>query len=79
MYVKLNALLVILVGVIVTLLSDVTIMSSEAELGSIADVIGTEQIRYCNCPLVPEKKPLGCNEIPGGRTIEKYTQYLNNV
>jgi len=74
--VKLNALLVILVGVTVILLSDVTMLSEFnqvncTESGSIAEVIVTEQIRSCICPTVPEKKPLGCNEIPGVGTIEK--------
>ena len=74
MYVKLNALLVMLVDVTVTLLSDVTMLSefnqvSSTESGSIADVMVTEQIRSCICPIVLEKKPLGCNEIPGEGTV----------
>ena len=65
---KLDGFSVILVGVIVTLLSVVIMLSlyvhvSSTELVSIVEVIVIEQMISCNSPTTPCRKPLGRKEI----------------
>ena len=73
---KLDGFSVILVGVIVTLLSVVIMLSlfvhvSSTELGSIAEVIMIEQMKSCISPTTLCRKPFGCKEILGTGTTSQ--------
>ena len=72
-YVKLCKLAVTLVGVIVTLLSDVIMLLafvhvSLIESGSTTEVTVTEQMISCISPIIPLKKPLGSMDSLGTDT-----------
>ena len=80
-YVKLDEFSVILVGVIVTLLSVVIILSlfvhvSSTESGSIAEFIVTEQTISCISPMTLS---LGWNEILGIGTTNNYKTNEHNI